>query len=379
MSQILAAAAAEDNQLCKLWTPTRLLGVLDRRRPIRYWGMENLAGAPIYSDDAKIRFDILYDDATMAPWVCPCETSPTGVVQQSFDSLEVEPGYLKLKAAINPCKMPKRFAGDTPWRLRNPKEQLAIWMVLTTEYLERSVALREEHMLWHMLRNAKYDIIVEDQLTNKRIAKSTVNFKRKECLNEICFDWSKEADCIFTDLRDAYRKVNCESGGTITDLIMGWEACDAFVDNKGVLERMKCTGADYKNPQLFDAELDFTPDPKFGNMQYQGRIGAVRIWCMQDFWICSKTKTKQYFVEPNEVIGIDRGNSDYSTGIRPMYGAIMDCDSMESIKRFMKSWKDPDAGLRYANIQSSPMIAMLNANATFRGVVKNTKKVQKAA
>ena len=374
MSKILAAAAEQDQTLCRMWTPTRLLGVRDRRRPKRYWGMENLAGAPIYSDDAKIRLDILYDDATMAPWVCPCEPSPTGVVQQTFDTLEIEPGYLKLKAAINPCKMPKRFAGNEPWRMRTPLEQLNIWQVLTVEYLERSVQLREEHMLWNMLREAKYDIIVEDQLTNKRIAKNTVNFKRAACLDGIKFDWHKDAECIYADLRQTYRKVNCEGGGTITDLIMGYQACDDFLDNKGVLERMKCTGSDYKNPQLFDAELDFTPSPEFGNMEYQGRIGKVRIWCMSDFWICAKTKKKQYFVKPNEVIGIDRNNSEYATEVRPMYGAIMDCDSMESIQRFMKSWKDPDAGLRYTNIQSSPLIAMLNANATFRGLVTSSKK-----
>lgn len=375
---VLAKAFEQDKNCCPQWTPTRMQGVIDRKRPVRYWGMENLAETPILMPEEKIRWDIVYDDVSMAPWTCPCTPSPTGTVGEVIDSLEIEPGYLKLKIPLNPCKLPKRYAGQTPWAGLTPAQQLNYWMVRIATHLERSISLREEHMLWTMLRNARYFCMVEDQLTGKLIAKNGIDFKRSKCLDDHCLDWAdKDYECIMQDIRAAGRIFNCEGGGQDNTWIMGWAACDAFMDNKGILERMKCTSADYKNPQLFDADINFTPGMEFGNMEWMGRIGRRQIWCMSDFWICSKTKKKNYFVEPDEVIMIDRSQSEYATGVTPIYGAIMDCDSMEPLRRFYKSWKDPDAGLRYANAQSAPIIAMLNANATMRCRVKGLKFEEK--
>lgn len=376
---ILAAEmefAAQEGQIdtCPTWDRCTLLQILDKVRPFEFFGRDVLYNRSVPLDADKIEIDLYYENMMPAPHVKPCDPAPMAAHRTSHGTLVAEPGYVKLMDTINCCKPFPRYAGQRPWNSLSTLQQQQLTFAYKTRMLELSVQLTEELSIWEQLitgRNKVYNI---DLASGEMIHKSTIDFKREPVLGSFVFNWNKDAKCIGTDLRRAYREVACAGGGAITDLIGGWRACDALTDNTDFKEQVKCAReADFA--ALMDVDLNFTPrsDFRFGGVELIGRIGNVRLWCNTQFYMCPESGEKKFMMPEDCLIGVSKDGTDFDAGLMRLYGVIRICDVMVPMERHMESWTERNPSCRNIKIESSPFAMMLCSNSTFKAKIVTEK------
>jgi hypothetical protein len=365
---------------CTEWPSTRLAGVLNRFKPTNYF----LTNA-IFTDIQRmmedvIRWELVYSDNKMAPHCEPCDEAPL-LSSGTYGSISAEPSYVKAKTLVDACKPPSRLTGGDPWMRRPKAERVARKIIEDTRMLENAVQLRIEYMASKVIQDAQYTISVWDQIEQTKVDKGHIDFKRLPHLGEGCLDWANKDSCtVLADMRRCAREVACETNAVIDTLLMGWRAHDAFMQNREILEALKCN--QNQNPRLFDIDLNFTPKNTFNSTTFEGRVGPFDIWCSSDFYDCNGEK--EFFIDPDAVIGLSvNQDNDLGMGATQLFGAICIHDEFEPMDRHLETWLTKDPSKRYEKIESAPMPILKNANGTFRkkinlpdtGGGENVKKI----
>lgn len=173
-----------------------------------------------------------------------------------------------------------------------------------------------------------------------------------------------EADSVpRADFRTAMQLVNDDTGLNVTDVILGAEATDAFLDNAQVASILD-------NRRMQSGQLDLT-----GKIQQNGAL-FLGVWQGINVW--SYTRATQVPSEPGAggLASYDLVRSKYAEFVVAdpaaenvmLYGAIPDIDALEGRvfqgKRFSKSWKQPDPSVMWQLLHSRPCPVMRRPDST---------------
>lgn len=360
------------NELCQDLSTRRLAGLLECVRAETSFFCDVLFRDTLTFDTETIQWDRVYEDDTMAPFVCPCVQAPNIGGGRSWDSVLFAPAYVKYKTTINCCEALPRGPGEACWGDLTAKERFEAHVARELARHDKALTLREEWMAAKAIVDGHYTVEGEQYKAAK------VDFKRESCLT-----WSLKGDQVWGkgscdalgSLQSAYDKVFCESNAQITDVLMSPATCLKFKQSDDVKTDC-CTGS---NPFLdtSGALADLTPrtDMNVAGARVEFIIGGVRFWCVNAYHtVCHAdgSKTKENYIPDGKVIGLALGQD---CGIQPikLYGAIQDCGSLVAERRYTKTWEQPDPSAFFIMTQSAPLPVLLNPNASFCMTVCPTK------
>lgn len=315
-------------------------------------------------DTETIQWDHVYSDMAMAPWVCPCVQAPNMPYANNWDSQLFKPAYIKIKSTMECCKPLPTGPGERCWGDLSLQERYERHAAEMTRRQDQSITRREEYTAAQALIHAKYD--VEGEL----YPKATVDFKRSPNLEwklTGAQKWGKESCDALGTLQCAYDKVFCESNAQITDVMMSPATCLKLKQSQDIAD---CIKNDNVGRVLsFSGPLgDQTPRPPSTRARLEFNIGGVNFWCVNEWYeTCDEKgrKCRTPFIPDGKVVGMDLSGSPCSLQPIKLYGAIMDCDVLQPLQRYTKSWTQHDPSARFLMTQSAPLPVVLNANASF--------------
>lgn len=163
--------------------------------------------------------------------------------------------------------------------------------------------------------------------------------------------WNQSTGTPIDDLRVWKRLIAKDSGETATDVILGEDVYEAFINNTQV----KALG-DLLNMNLYGG---LNPVADYGSegsgVTFVGRINSLglNLWTYDEWYIDPASGTETTMINDENVIMLSR-----NMRTARHYGAIRDLKANFAVPRFPKSWEEEDPSVRWLMVQSAPMMAL---------------------
>lgn len=354
------------------YTTRTLAGILDCTRP----ESDSFFCGTIFSevmtfDTEEVMWDRVYDtdQGAMAPFVCPCVQAPNIAVSEMVDSISFSPAYIKIKSTINACKPLPMRAGERQWGDLTQRERFTLHLGQHLAKHERMIERREEWMAASALVNARY--IVSGELYKPQL----VDFCRDENLTWTTkseWQWTKDSCGALNSLQDAYDRAFCIGNCETTDVMMNQATWDKFIRTQDIKEWYSChcfnPGRGLGNP---GPEITYEPRARgsvMRNARFVWNMGGVNFWVVNNFyWALNSAgqKCRVPFIPDGKVVGIGLGEDDCCLRPMKLYGAIQDCQVLQPLQRFQKTWEQEDPSACFVMTQTAPLPIVLNANASW--------------
>jgi hypothetical protein len=270
--------------------------------------------------------------------------------QDGYSTTSYAPPYLKPKDVVSPKKMQSRMAGEALNGTMTAGQRLNATVAFLLDDQEKAIERTEEKMCVDAVLTGKF--IVEDSEEHEAMQ---IDYKRSE----------ENTIALIGDARwSVLDKANTDMAGIIGDyaglssglpgiIIFDKKAFALFSKFKGVQDSLNST---IKNG---DSEIMLAPQLK-REVQYKGKYGEYGIYVYAGFYELDNGE-KKYFMPDNTMV---LAPAMYD-GVMA-YGAIQDveagADGMAMVKRWPKSWINPDPSFRYLMTQSAPLPIMPDAD-----------------
>lgn len=322
-------------------------------------------------DSEEIYWDRVYDtdQGAMAPFVCPCVQAPNIAVSQLQDTIAFTPAYIKIKSTINACKPLPMRVGERCWGDLTQRERFTLHLADHLVKHERMIERREEWMAASAIVYGKY--IVEGELYKAQL----VDFCRDEKLTYTVKEsqkWTKESCEGLQALQEAYDLMFCIGDCETTDVMMNQYTWDKFKKTGDVKEHFRACCAGVPGAALGGVTpLTYEPRPQGSNLRgarLVWQMGGVNFWVVNNFYWCvdkNGQRHKVSYIPDGKVVGLGLGADDCCLNPIKLYGAIQDCQVLQPLQRYQKTWEQEDPSACFVMTQSAPLPVVLNPNASF--------------
>lgn len=163
--------------------------------------------------------------------------------------------------------------------------------------------------------------------------------------------WSDGANSdSIGDLKTWKRIISKDSGLIPSDIIMGIDAMDAFVNHPKIKDVLDTRRIDLGQ---------ITPELLAGGVTYYGRLRELGIdmYAYEEYYL-DNAGNEQPLIDPKKVL-MATMRARTSTN----YGAIQDLKANFAVPRFPKSWETEDPSVRWVMLQSVPLLALHQVDA----------------
>lgn len=354
------------------YTTRTLGGILNCARPESdSFFCNTIFNGSLTFDTEEIYWDRVYDtdQGAMAPFVCPCVQAPNIAVSEMVDQIAFTPAYIKIKSTINACKPLPMMAGERCWGDLTQRQRFTMHLAKHLAKHDRMIERREEWMAAMAVVYGKY--VVEGELYKAQL----VDFCRDESLTyEVKAEhkWSKESCGVMEGLQEAYDRMWCVGNCETTDVLMNQHTWEKFKNTEDVKQHFKICCAGTPGAQL-GGVTPLTYEPRANGTQLSGarlawQMGGVNFWVVNNFYWCLDTKGKRHkvpYIPDGKVVGLGLGTGDCCLQPIKLYGAIQDCNVLQPLRRYQKTWEQNDPSACFVMTQSAPLPVVLNPNASF--------------
>ncbi len=332
-----------------IFSTTTLLGVKKKQKGFTSFFKELFFRRESFSDSEKVAIDEVVPNLRLVPFVSPVVAGKVRK-QDGYSTTSYAPPYLKPKDVVSPKKMQSRMAGEALNGTMTAAQRLNATVAFLLDDQEKAIERTEEKMCVDAVLTGKF--IVEDseeheamQIDYGRSAENTVALISDA-------RWSV-LDKNETDMASIIGEYAALSSGLPAIIIFDKKAFALFSKFKGVQDALNST---IKNG---DSDIMLAPQLK-REVQYKGKYGEYAIYVYAGFYELDSGE-KQYFMPDNTMV---LAPAMYD-GVMA-YGAIQDveagADGMAMVKRWPKSWINPDPSFRYLMTQSAPLPIMPDAD-----------------
>ena len=162
-----------------LYQPAELIGMIEPLRvPGNFLRTLFFGASPIAFDTPDIKWDRVFDDLRIAPFVSPYAP---GKVQQDkgYQTESFTPGYLKPKKRIDPSVISKRRPGENFGAPLSLQERRDLYFLDYLANHKKQFERRDEVMASEILRTGRVIIVGDDYPT------ATVDFARKSSFTKV--------------------------------------------------------------------------------------------------------------------------------------------------------------------------------------------------
>lgn len=341
-----------------LYTTTTLAGMIaPLRGPGNFLRALFFAAAPIEFDTPDVKFDRVFDDVRIAPWVSPYAPG-TPDQDRPFETDSFAPGYTKPITRIDGHKISRRRPGEPLGGEFTLAQRRDLYFL---DYLQKHVERierREEQMAAEILRTG--GVVIE----GKDYPRSVVGFKRKGSLTKaltLAARWG-EAGVSPVDSLDAFIEEIAEECGAAPSHVVFEKGAWALFAADPKLEKLIDISLAGNTSAI---DLGFKPGT-MGSPVFKGRIGMVELYVYNDIYE-DVDGTKKKLLQPFEVIVGAPGAFEGT----PCYGAILDPrNDYGAARMFAKNWIDENPAAEQLMTQSAPIFVPKRVNASGRLTVR---------
>ncbi|WP_230770685.1 major capsid protein [Sphingomonas sp. Leaf4] len=313
--------------------------------------------APIEFDTPDVKFDRVFDDLRIAPWVSPYAPG-TPDQDKPFQTDSFAPGYTKPLTRIEPDKISKRRPGEPLGGAFTLAQRRDLYFL---DYLQKHVNRidrREEVMSAEILRTG--GVIIE----GKDYPRSVVSFGRKASLTKALLNtarWGESGVSPFDSLDAFIEEIAEECGAAPSHVVFEKLAWALFAADPKLKDRLDTTYAG--NTSAID--LGFKPGV-LGSPVFKGRVGTVELYVYNDSYE-DVDGTLRKLLQPYDLIVGAPGAYEGT----PCYGAIQDPrNNYGAARLFSKNWIEENPGAEILMTQSAPIFVPKRVNASGRMTVR---------
>lgn len=339
-------------------TRTMLDAVDQMKRPGRFLRDMFFPGFRQFDTEA-VDVDIVKGKRRLAPFVSPLAEGKV-VERLGFSTSTIKPGYIKPKMPTTAADLLKRQPGEVLYSGGMTVEQRAQTQLgKDLAELMDQIDRREEWMAAQALNAGAIVMKIKGETADKSV---TLDFAM-DATHKVTLSgtdlWSDTTNSDpIADLTTWAQRCRKDSGISPTTVVMGSDACAAFIKHPAVQKVMDMRAVDMGqiNPQQL-------PD----GVSYVGRVKApglfVDVYSYDEWYIDEDTATEGPMVPANKVwMGSTR------TANAKLNAVIQDVEAIEggvaaAVRRFPKSWVTKDPSVRWLMVQSAPLVAMLQPDA----------------
>ncbi|MEJ1409377.1 MAG: major capsid protein [Candidatus Sedimenticola sp. (ex Thyasira tokunagai)] len=321
-----------------------LLGVVRELDPFDPFLLNMFFQEEVNFDTAKIDFDQVAEDTTLAPFVSPLvagkANKAAGGELRSF-----KPAYVKPKDIVDPERILKRRPGEAIGGAMSAgaRRDAIITDILDTQ--RKKVLRRKEWMAAQALLTGKVTVEGNDypsvEVDFQRDAENTIALIGNDVWSDTTNAKPLEQIEDWNDLSEA----------PITDLVMdsgAYKLLIKFQDVKDLLNTRRGDSSDIKLGPGNDKWV-----------QFKGYLGDYRVWVYKGYYT-DDIGAKQSFIPVNTVIAV----SAAVDGVRA-HGAILDREAgYQALPLFPKNWGQEDPSVEYVMSQSAPLMIPARPNAS---------------
>lgn len=337
-------------------TRTMLEAVEQMKRPFNFLRDTFFpASAPVETETVDV--DIVKGKRRMAPLCSPLSEGKV-VEHLGFSTSTIKPGYVKPFMVTTAGDLLKRMAGQTLYsggQTIEDRAQIRLGQDLAT--LMDMIDRREEWMAAKALDLGKITMKIKGETADKTVEVDFLMAATHKITLAGAALWSAVGSDPIGDLQSWASLIRQDSGVNPTDVVMGSDACKAFVNNAAVKAAMDLRRVD--NGEINPRQLP-------NGVSYVGRINAsgltVDVWTYEEWFLDEDTGTETPMVPLKKVwMGSPK------TANRTLYAVIQDMEAIEegsaAVSRFPKSWVPKNPSARHLMVQSAPLVAMLQPDA----------------
>ena len=336
-----------------LYAPTELITVIDSIRVPGNFLRVLLFGtaAPIFFDTPDIKWDRVFDDLRIAPFVSPYAPGKPSQ-DRGYQTESFSPAYLKPLDRVDPTKFSRRRPGEAiggELTLAQRRDlMMADYMLAHKKKLER----RDEVMASEIVRTGKVTISGEDYPT------AVVDFKRDPRLTKQLLDTSRWGEAGVSPVADTAEWLDEVA------TIVGAAPSHVLYDSKAwALFQADPTLKDIIDLSLGQTNssvtLGFQPGAP-GSPVYKGRLGTVELYVYNDTYEDVDGVVKP-LIPDYTVTVVAPGAFE---GV-PTYGAILDPEAgYLPLPWFPKNWIEQNPPAEWVMTQSAPLMIPKRPNAS---------------
>ncbi|MGD9947526.1 MAG: major capsid protein [Desulfobulbus sp.] len=338
-------------------TRTMLEAVEQMKRPGRFLRDTFFPGFRQFDTEA-VDVDIVKGKRRLAPYVSPLAEGKV-VERIGFATNTIKPGYIKPKIPTSAGDLLKRQPGEVLYQgglgiEGRAQQQLGKDLAELLDMIDR----REEWNAAQALNAGAVTMTVIGESGDQAVS---VDFQMAAA-HKITLSgtdlWSDSGSDPIADLAEWARLIRKDSGINPTDVVMGGDACVAFLGNATVQKFMDMRKVDLGmiNPQQLEDGVTYVGTLKAPSLQ-------IDVWTYDEWYIDESTGTETNMVPANKVwLGSRRAQNS------KLYAVIQDMEAIEggiaaAVQRFPKSWVTKDPSVRWLMIQSAPLMALNQPDA----------------
>lgn len=331
-----------------LFDTRTMLAALEQMLPPKTFFRDTFFNSVETSMTEHVDIDIMKGKRRLAPFVSPRKEGKL-VERIGFTTRTYKPPYVKPKMVTTAQDFLKRDLGQTIYGAADSAMSRALKQVgRDLADLEAQITRREEWMCAQLLQTGQVDIVgdgVSDNIDFGMESSHLITLTGTDL-------WTDHTNATpMTDLRAWRRLIMKDSGRIPTDVVMGADAVDEFLDCDQVRDQLDTRRID----------LGLIDPASFGpGVLYYGRLKGVNIdlWQYDEWYVDPETGVEAPMLNPKKVIMGDR-----TARTARHYGAIQDLKANAAVARFPKSWEEEDPSVRFLMVQSAPLMALHQVDA----------------
>ena len=337
-----------------LFDTRTMLAALEQMLPPKTFLRDTFFGTVETSNTKYVDIDIMKGKRRLAPFVAPTKEGKL-IERIGWKTNSYEPPYVKPKMVTTAQDFLKRDIGNTIYGAQDTAFTRAAKQVgKDLKELDGIITRREEWMASKLLSSGQVRVLGEG-------VDETIDFQM-EASHLITLSgtdlWSDQTNSTpIEDLRAWRRLILKDSGRSVTDVVMGSAAIDAFLDHPDVRGKLDTRRIDLG---------EIRPQELAQGVLYYGRIRDVNVdlWVYDEWYIDPESNIEEPMVDATHVLMGDR-----TARTARHYGAIQDLKANASVARFPKSWEEEDPSVRFLMLQSAPLLALHQVDAFIRAKV----------
>lgn len=295
-------------------------------------------------DTVTVDIDVIKGARRMAPFVSPVMEGKL-VEDRGYATSTITPPYIKDKRVTTAQKLLDRRPGETVYAGgKSPLQRASEKLGRDLADQENMIFRREEWMVAQALFTGAVtctgegvSIAVDFQMESTH----KVTLAGNDC-------WDQTESTPLDDMRTWKRLIVKDSGLNPDTAVFGSAAVDAFLNHADVQDLLD-------NRRIALGQIDPRLLPQ--NATYYGHINELGLDIYgYDEWYLDDSGVEQPMVPTKKVmLGSTQARCTRH------YAMIQDMDAIEAqqwaVKRYVKSWTEPDPGVRYLLMQSAPLPA----------------------
>ena len=321
-------------------SPVELTNALLQNMPVKRFFTEKFFGEEVHGTET-IGVDIVKGTQKLAPYIGKLSEADTSI-RDNFTTKHFPTYNIALKRPTNAIDMFKRAPGGNITYVGGPSDPS-----------ERAVALlqRDQAELANMV-NRTIEKYAADALLNGEVVikdatgttLDTISFGRSAShtvsVGSITA-WDNGSAKIVKNIDDWAGLVAQDAGITATDIILGSDAANVFLEDSKVAKVL-----DTRNLNSGVVDLNLKAN---GGARFLGYIGGLRVWRYDEVWNNNGVITPIMPAKKVLVIG---------DAIRATvhYGLINDVKGGQfATKMFSKTWEQDDPSIQWLLVRSAPL------------------------